>query len=682
MDEIMQDASITGSPILVIDDSKIARRKLTSDLREDGFTNIDEAESAEHALQKLAEASYDLLLVDMLMPGMDGSELIALLRGKERFADIPIIVITVSEEADLVRKCFQLGANDFLRKPWDVIDLAARVKSHLERYHAITALSRSERRFQQAMEASRDGLWELNIKTGRGYFSPGFYRMIGYANADFPPAFAEWKRRIHPDDINRFTSLITSIFNSGREYFEIEFRLQHRNKNWNWIRCRANIVTRDDTGYPLRVVGINEDITSHVITQKTLQKYANEMEQLADQRAKALIHNERLATIGTMAAGIAHEINNPLSYISGNSQLIRKIWPELQEFINEKLRGESGRDKLVFICEQLPGIINAICEGVERITRLVRNMKDFSRKEAAHLSSTDVTEPIENALLLCHNSLKKGIEIVKNYTAGQYYAPMRRQQIEQVLINLINNAVQAMNGAGRITISCATIGDYARLSIEDSGPGISPENAKRIFDPFFTTKPEGVGTGLGLSISKGIMQEHGGNIEFTNNPAGGATFTILLPLQGSSVPDNAGAEVQLRLLLLEPQEQVQGMPRLEGCLRITGAHLLIAGNYEEARQHLMFSRPDTVVINLHESCILNLGELLKARQTTHVDLPFFLISRRNRIDLEQECGINTGGIPIYEILSSRVIGEIYDAAVQYRALQARSAAAEGQDTAT
>lgn len=653
---------LSKSRILVVDDSKITRRKLRSDLNEDGFTVIEEADCAEAGLQMLNDnEEYDLVLVDMLMPGMDGAEMIRQLRADGRFSDIPVIMVTISEEKDLVKRCFQLGASDFLRKPWDVTDLAARVKSHLERHFAQRALSRSEKRFTQAMEASRDGLWELDIKSGTGYFSPGFYRMLGYKPADFAPTFAEWKRLIHPDDLPRFETLIKSVFDSGREHFEVEVRLQNRNHSWNWIRCRANIVAREESGYPARVVGLNEDITSHVMTQKILQKYANEMEQLADQRAKALVHNERLATIGTMSAGIAHEINNPLSYISGNAQIIRKVWPELESFVLEALKSRPGSEKLSFICEQLPGIISGICDGVERITGIVRSMKDFSRKEAQEKRSVDIVEPIENSLLLCHNALKRNIEVIKNYNSGQCFVPMRRQQIEQVMINLITNAVQAMNGSGKLYISVLTVGEYARIAVRDTGPGITPDTLKKIFDPFFTTKPEGVGTGLGLSISKGIMQDHGGSIEAANNSEGGAEFTLLLPLRATGLEEAADSEQQVKILLLEDVPAMQ--ERIAERMRAVNAHLLFAATGQEARSHMLFSKPDAVLISLSGGELREAAELFALRLRKQTSIPFFIISRRNRLEIEAATQISIDGIPIFEILSSQAIGEIYNAAL-------------------
>ncbi len=660
----LSERKIFDSPLLIVDDSRITRRKLHTDLTEDGFTDISEAESAEAALNMLELREYDLLLVDMLMPGMDGSELIARLRSDDRFRDIPAIVVTVSEEKDLVRRCFQLGASDFLRKPWDVTDLAARVKAHLERHHALRALSRSEKRFTQAMEASRDGLWEIDIESGRGYFSPGFYRMIGCRSGDFPAEFNAWRERIHPDDLERFDSLIASAFSSGRSHFEVEFRLRHNNSSWNWIRCRANITARNGVGYPTRVVGINEDITSHIITQKTLQKYANEMEQLADQRAKALVHNERLATIGTMSAGIAHEINNPLSFISGNAQMLQKAWPELEAFLADKLTQSTGNEKLNFICEQLPGIIGGINEGVGRITRIVRSMKDFSRKEADEMVSVDIAEPIESALLLCNNSLKHNIEVIKNYTPGQCNVQMRRQQVEQVLINLINNAVQAMNGAGKIFIGVQPVGEYVRITIRDTGPGIPAELIRRIFDPFFTTKPEGIGTGLGLSISKGIAQEHGGNIEVCNYPDSGAEFTLLLPLKTFTLAEDSDSDKQMKILLLEDMDAAR--QRLTERMRVTGCHILPAQTIQEARQHLLFSRPDALLISYTGGNLKDLAELLYLHDTNKTDSPFFLLSRRTRPELEATYGLNLSQVTVFDMLSSQAIGEVYSAALHHK----------------
>lgn len=660
----ISEDTLYNSRLLVVDDSAITRRKLITDLKSANFSRITEADSAEKALEILETETFDLLLVDMLMPGMDGNELVKILRADEKYNKTPIIVVTVSEEKDLVKRCFDLGANDFLRKPWDVIDLAARVKAHLERHYALQALSISENRFSQAMQASRDGLWEVDLNTNESYFSPGFYRMIGYKLGAFPPNFKEWKMRIHPDDVRRVDSVFDSVFSTGREFFDIEYRLQNANKSWVWVCCRGRIVERNQDNSPAKMIGVNEDITSHVMTQKTLQKYANEMEQLADQRAKALVHSERLATIGTMSAGIAHEINNPLSFISGNSQMMRKIWPDLDKFIRNHLTEDENAEKLSFISEQLPGIIESICTGVDRITLIVKNMKDFSRKEAEHMSSIDVVEPIESALLLCHNALKHNISIIKNYTPGQIFIPMRRQQIEQVLINLINNAVHAMEGSGKLYITAVSVGDYARIVIRDTGCGISAANLSKIFDPFFTTKPEGVGTGLGLSISKGIMEDHGGNIEATNNPEGGAEFTLMLPYHDNNLSEVADENEQLKILLVEDNENIK--QKMIHNLKVTGGHLLLADNCYDAKRHLRFSRPDLILISMSGAGIEPLKELFDMRKSGNITIPFFVLSQEQAKNLEQKYNLSLKDVNVYPLLTSRTISEIYTTAINFK----------------
>lgn len=660
MSSTLTKEEILKGKIMIVDDSTISRRKLALDLQEFGFKDIIQADCAEKALELVKSSTPDLFLIDMLMPGMDGNELVEQLRLKSEFTQTPIIIVTVSEEKGLIHNSFEVGVSDFLRKPWDKFELAARVKAHIERNNALKALTNSELRFTQAMQASREGLWEYNIATGEMYFSLGYYRMLGYEQNEFPASFEAWKNLLHPDDLNRSLQIFDSSIKTKRKNFEFEFRLNTKAGAWCWISSKGTAVEWDNEGNIIRLVGVHEDITAHVLTQKTLQKYAQQMEELAEQRAQALVHSERLATIGTMSAGIAHEINNPLTYISGNSQLLSKIWPDIESFLSNKLSNSSSDAKLAYLLEQMPGVIAGINKGVSRISQIVKSMKSFSRKECTEMTKIDITEPIENALILCNSILKKGITVHKNYSSEEILAPMRHQQIEQVLINLINNAAQAMNGSGDIFITTQAIGDFARIIIRDSGNGIPKDILKKIFDPFFTTKEEGVGTGLGLSISRGIFKDHGGEIEVCNSSEGGAEFTLLLPLDELEVDNEQVTDKGMRVLLIEDDKE--NRRKLAERLRVTGCHVLHARDEAQAMQHIRYSNPHAIAASTSKDKIKNIVNLINLHNRGTIKLPLFLISYDLRERLEESLGKTLGETPLYETITSQVIGAIFTAA--------------------
>ena len=260
--------------------------------------------------------------------------------------------------------------------------------------------------------------------------------------------------------------------------------------------------------------------------------YAAEMESLAEERARQLVHADRLASLGTLSAGIAHEINNPVGFISGNAQTQQMMWRDIEPCLRHCLEtgyGEPG--KLEFILNEMPDSLLGIRSGVERVTEIVSGLKAYVRKEDAGgaREAVDLNACIEDAINLCHNALKYHVEVSTDLAPDLPHLLACSQQIIQVLVNILGNAADAIgtqNGTIHITSSHAI--ETATIVIEDSGPGIPPDVLGRLFDPFFTTKPVGKGTGLGLSVSKGIVEAHGGSLKARNGSHGGACFTIEL----------------------------------------------------------------------------------------------------------------------------------------------------------
>ncbi|WP_428267566.1 sensor histidine kinase [Haliangium sp.] len=262
------------------------------------------------------------------------------------------------------------------------------------------------------------------------------------------------------------------------------------------------------------------------------ERYANEMETLAKERAKQLAHADRLAMLGTLAGGVAHEINNPLAFISGNVQEVRKLWPVLDELLTRYIDTDpDDAEEIGYVQEDMPEILDGIHNGITRIAKIVSGLKTFVREKGADWAPFQVRQAFDSAIMLARGALRD-VEVIGEFPDDLPEVHGDAQQIEQVLVNLSVNAAHAMEGRPeqKLWVRAAPLDDLVVVTVEDNGNGIPEENLDSIWNPFFTTKDVGKGTGLGLSICQNIIQDHGGTIEASNVPGGGARFTISLPV--------------------------------------------------------------------------------------------------------------------------------------------------------
>ncbi|MCP4160369.1 MAG: response regulator [Deltaproteobacteria bacterium] len=268
------------------------------------------------------------------------------------------------------------------------------------------------------------------------------------------------------------------------------------------------------------------------LMKEELAKYAASMKKIAEERAVQLVHADRMVTIGTLVAGVAHEINNPTTFISVNAQTLEQYWSVLKEVFNICPKDHPDYEKLMFIAEETPQVLQGILSGTKRINSIVSGLKSFSRQDKPKSEPYDIHKSIDTALELCVSVLKHNVKVEKKYFPDMPQLTGDSQKIEQVLVNLFTNAVDAMAGTKSAQLTIGT--DYRETTsiifVQDNGPGLTDEAMKRIWDPFFTTKPVGKGTGLGMSISAGIIEGHNGTLKVKNRPEGGAEFVISLPV--------------------------------------------------------------------------------------------------------------------------------------------------------
>jgi len=278
-------------------------------------------------------------------------------------------------------------------------------------------------------------------------------------------------------------------------------------------------------------------------TSLALQHEIDERKQLEGQ----LVQSEKLASLGQLAAGVAHEINNPIGFISSNLGTLEGYFGKLLEMLQAYQNAEEGvaapelrarlkdlreRVELDFLEEDIPLLIKESKEGIGRVGQIVKDLKNFSRVDSnQEWQWSNLQLGIESTLNIVANELKYKADVVKDYAALPEIECLA-SQINQVIMNLVVNAAQAMGPErGTITLRGGTLGERIWLEVADTGSGMAPETVQKIFDPFFTTKPIGQGTGLGLSLSYGIVQKHAGQITVSSEVGVGTTFRIELPIR-------------------------------------------------------------------------------------------------------------------------------------------------------
>ncbi|RQS05169.1 MULTISPECIES: histidine kinase [unclassified Burkholderia] len=273
-----------------------------------------------------------------------------------------------------------------------------------------------------------------------------------------------------------------------------------------------------------------------------------------------LLQSEKLASIGQLAAGVAHEINNPIGFISANLNTLRTwvrslldviaaheaVLPQLEPAARDALTALRGAADLDYVRDEIVTLIDESIDGAVRVRRIVQDLRDFSRPGSGEWSVADIHAGLESTLNVVHNELKYKADIVREY-GDLPLVECLPSQLNQVFMNLLVNAAHAMPTRGVITIRTSSDGEQVSIAISDTGTGMTPDIVRRIFDPFFTTKPVGQGTGLGLSVSHGIVERHRGTIDVTSEPGRGTTFRVRLPIRRAQGHAGAAAAVGQRV---------------------------------------------------------------------------------------------------------------------------------------
>ena len=370
------------------------------------------------------------------------------------------------------------------------------------------------------------------------FVSNNAFNVLGYRPEDMVADPNFWFDHIHPDDAPNIFSSLAQLFVEGEKTYEYRFRAA--SGEFLWMHDRLRLIC-DDRGTPLEVIGSLTDITVRKLMEQEQQQLIARLSEAHDQ----LLQSEKMASIGQLAAGVAHEINNPIGFVNSNMGTLRhyvgtllSVVDAYSAAVNEAAPGSAlaarieaiGREAdLGYLKEDIADLVSESMDGLKRVKDIVQALKDFSHVGLTDWQYADVHAGLDTTLNIVANEIKYKATVEKHYGKLPEIKCLA-SQLNQVFMNLLVNAAQAIQNRGVITIATGAQDGWVWVKISDNGCGIAPDNLKRVFEPFFTTKPVGSGTGLGLSLSYSIVNKHGGRIEVASKPGVGTVFTVRLPV--------------------------------------------------------------------------------------------------------------------------------------------------------
>lgn len=526
------------------------------------------------------ERPYALAFIDgTMLPGWDGLETTS--RIWELDPDMQVVLCTGDSRFTFEEIIGKLGRSDrfvVLQKPFAAVEAQQMASAFVEKWtvlrrfresnhslreseqrHLFVAdemetcvaertaeLESTRRRLEHLLRSSPSVIYSQRVTNPPRFtfVSDNFSTLCGHQAAEMIHGEGFWLGLLHPEDKAKIPAERAQIFQSG--HHATDYRLRHKDGSYRWIHDDARVI-RDQKGTLVEIIGSLSDISIRKGVELEQQKMEVQLRQA-----------QKLEAIGQLAAGIAHEINTPTQYVGDNTrffkdsfQNIRKVLESHEELIqaakNNAVTPEVlGRAETIladsdleYLFEQIPAAINETLEGVERVTKIVRAMKEFSHPGGKEKSPADLNKAIESTITVARNEWKYIADMDLEFDPNLPSVPCFLGEFNQVVLNLVINASHAItdvvknhpNTKGKITISTRRDGDSVEVRVADTGAGIPEHVRPRIFEPFFTTKPVGKGTGQGLSIVyTNIVKKHGGSVTFETQCGKGTTFIIRLPL--------------------------------------------------------------------------------------------------------------------------------------------------------
>jgi PAS domain S-box-containing protein len=441
----------------------------------------------------------------------------------------------------------------------------------LDRERAEDALRASERRLARVLQGSNDAFWEVELAAGVVIHSARWTEITGRGPRQ---SVAEWKADVHPEDLDALWAAIQEHLAGRSTQVTAEHRVRGRDGDWRWIHLRGRIVAVGPGGRPDRMAGTASDVTERRSLQARLDRAS------------------RLAAVGTLAAGIAHEVNNPLAYVTANLRYVEERLRELPE--------EAPRDELA-------GAVADAVDGAQRVRTVVQGLRRFAGP-GGERGPVDVAAELEAAAAIARHEVARRARLLLDVAPDLPRVVAGANELGQVFVNLLVNAAQAIGEGrpGEQEVRVKALAEEGRVVVEvaDSGPGIPQDVLPRIFDPFFTTKQPGAGSGLGLAICHGIVAAAGGSIQARNAPGSGAVFRIELPaaqgVEGAPTPPPpsaaSAAATRRRVLVVDDDPRVgRALARL-----LAQEHdvEVVSGGAEALRRVQQGTRWDVVVCDL------------------------------------------------------------------------------------
>jgi PAS domain S-box-containing protein len=551
--------------VLVVEDRHDDLVLLLEELRRSGYDITHGRVETESTLAMALQTSpWDILISDFSLPTMTAHDVLRT-AGRLR-PDLPCIVIsgTVAEESavDVLRA----GARDFVVK-----DRMTRLVPAIERElreaadrrrlrQSEESLSQMRERTEFALETVGVGTWESNLSSGTMSWSPIMERLHGLPPGTFTGTCDAFVALVHPEDQTGARELVTGTSHGDQR---VEYRTCCPDGSLRWLAGIGRTV-RDERGKPVRAAGVTLDVTAQ--------------KQLEDQFRQA----QKMESIGNLAGGVAHDFNNLLTVILGECEI-------------SSMQQPAGSD----IAQSLDAIRGAAVSAAA----LTKQLLTFSRRQVVSPRLLDLNETIRSFAKILRRLVEESVELDFQLAPTPQTVRADPGQIEQVLLNLVANARDAMPDGGRVTISTSQVssngtrparstlppGSYVELSVADTGSGMSPDVQAHLFEPFFTTKPVGSGTGLGLATVHGIVKQSGGHIGVQSAPGKGTTFTVHLPVASRTAEDAAGLAAGVNVLdgtetILVVEDNTALRRLTERILRTHGYTVLGAANGTQAQR--------------------------------------------------------------------------------------------------
>ncbi|MCP4576158.1 MAG: PAS domain-containing protein, partial [Deltaproteobacteria bacterium] len=405
-------------------------------------------------------------------------------------------------------------------------------------------LSESEIRLSQVLYITNAGMWDINLKTGDMYLCPQFFKLLGYEKGDLAETADGLKLIHHPDEWKKMWDEVNAHLKGQTDSYVHEHRLLMKCGEWKWILTQGRVVHYDDDGVPERLIGVATDISKRKKSEEEKMKLESELRQA-----------HKMEAVGMLAGGIAHDFNNILGIILGNTEM-----------------------SLVNISKQHPGrhFLEAVISACHRGKDVIQQLLSFTRKSDQNKKAINIIPIIKESFKLLRSSTPTNIIIRLNITAESDIIIASPTQIHQIIINLCTNATHAMSEKGGILeISLkneefdqkansrfnSLSQKYVKMSVSDTGCGISSKIQDRIFEPYFTTKEVGEGSGMGLAVIHGIVEQLNGVISLNSEPQKGTDFHILLPVAVENIKAKTkfNSDIPLgneRILFVDDEEYI------------------------------------------------------------------------------------------------------------------------------